>query len=377
MRLSTFAVSFLTASDNGSKLRQQTHRLLSTTAATHHHDNTVLTDSVYDNLLDWLEQAKGAKISVRIRIQPSTLCGGGHGVFVTDTVAAGELLFEIPRSACITMDDAINDPECGRAFQRVMERAGPGGNKVALAGFVAKERLLSLYNQQQQQQQQQGNDSSSQQSSSFGPYLSTLPWAQGTNGQEHVLFWSNEKVDNYLSGSMCYEETKELRNEVETATRVLEGIMGKVIQKYRGELVESSFSWPWQSSPQEKNKEFTYTKGLPEAVTGAFVSLLTRSFEDPGTDDDKLVPMLDLLQHSDTPNISHAMRADTKAVQVRARRTLEAGEELLNQYRSEADEIMPYHRFFTFFGFVPGIQEPVENLLSDKSSIFFAQRAQV
>jgi hypothetical protein len=87
--------------------------------------------------------------------------------------------------------------------------------------------------------------------------------------------------------------------------------------------------------------------------------------------------MLDLLQHSDTPNISHAMRADTKAVQVRARRTLEAGEELLNQYRSEADEIMPYHRFFTFFGFVPGIQEPVENLLSDKSSIFFAQRAQV
>jgi hypothetical protein len=106
---------------------------------------------------------------------------------------------------------------------------------------------------------------------------------------------------------------------------------------------------------------------------------LTRAFQD-GDDDEgdeeKLVPMLDLLQHG-VPNISHVMRKVDGCVEVRARRKLEAQEELLNQYRSELEESMPYHRFFTRFGFVPGIQEPIQNLLRDKSSIFFAQKAEV
>jgi hypothetical protein len=119
-------------------------------------------------------------------------------------------------------------------------------------------------------------------------------------------------------------------------------------------------------------------EGLSEAVTGAFVSLLTRAFEDGDEDgnEEKLVPMLDLLQHGD-PNVSHVMRKVDRFVEVRARKKLEAKEELLNQYRSEFEESMPYHRFFTRFGFVPGIQEPIQNLLKDKSSIFFAQKAEV
>lgn len=82
-------------------------------------------------------------------------------------------------------------------------------------------------------------------------------------------------------------------------------------------------------------------------------------------------------QHSDDPNIRHVMRKDDGTVVVTARRDLEAGEELFNQYRSEEEESMPYHRFFTRYGFVPGIQEPVTNLLKEKSSIFFAQKAEV
>lgn len=62
---------------------------------------------------------------------------------------------------------------------------------------------------------------------------------------------------------------------------------------------------------------------------------------------------------------------------VRARRDLQAGEELFNQYRSETEETMPYHRFFSRYGFVPGITENIPDLLKDKSSIFFAQKAEV
>jgi hypothetical protein len=90
-----------------------------------------------------------------------------------------------------------------------------------------------------------------------------------------------------------------------------------------------------------------------------------------------MVPLLDMLQHSDEPNVSHLMRTSDGTVEVRARQALAAGDELLNQYRSELEESMPYHRFFTRFGFVPGIVEPIPNLLKDKSSIFFAQKAEV
>ena len=85
-----------------------------------------------------------------------------------------------------------------------------------------------------------------------------------------------------------------------------------------------------------------------------------------------------MLQHSEEPNVSHVMLKErNNDVEVRSRRPLEAGEELLNQYRSELEESMPYHRFFTRFGFVPGIEEPILDLLRDKSSIFVAQQAEV
>lgn len=71
------------------------------------------------------------------------------------------------------------------------------------------------------------------------------------------------------------------------------------------------------------------------------------------------------------------MRKDDGTVVVRAGRDLKAGEELFNQYRSEQDEQMPYHRFFSRYGFVPGISENMANLLRDSSPIFFAQKAEV
>jgi SET domain len=139
---------------------------------------------------------------------------------------------------------------------------------------------------------------------------------------------------------------------------------------YRGEEVEPGFRFPWQPVPIPEP-----VTGLAEAITGAFVSLLTRGFEDG--DADKLVPLLDMLQHSDDPNVSHVMRLSDGTVEVRAKRRMEPGDELLNQYRSEEEETMPYHRFFTRFGFVPGIMEPIENLLKDQSSIFYPKVVEV
>jgi hypothetical protein len=172
---------------------------------------------------------------------------------------------------------------------------------------------------------------------------------------------------------MCYDEALVLRSEVDLAITVLNGVVGNSVQDYRGENSENGFRWPWEARPTPEGP----VEGLASAVKGAFVSLLTRSFQDGDDGEEKMVPLLDMLQHSDEPNVSHLMRDSDGTVEVRARQALSAGDELLNQYISEAEESMPYHRFFTRFGFVPGVAEPIPNLLKDKSSIFFAQKVEV
>jgi len=313
----------------------------------------------YDAMLDWLRE-KGAEIDDSLILKPSER-GGGYGAFVTRDVAENTLLFSISRDACVTLSDATEDEACGEGFRALLEKAGPGGNTVALAGFLAKEYLKTM------EDVKKGRKTKT----TFGPYLRTLPWIRGVNSQEHILFWTEDDVSSKLSGSMCFAEAKALQAEVSLAIRVTSRIVTKTVKEYRGEVVESGF-WPWEKQADKDE----ILEGLPEATKGAFVCLLTRAFED-GEDEEKLVPMLDMLQHSDEPSIAHAMRQSDGAVEVRARRDIKAGEELLNQYRSELEETMPYHRFFTRFGFVPGIQESIINLLDDKSSIFFAQKAEV
>lgn len=337
-------------------------RHLSTTSTDGTSSATNTTPQKYQDLLAWIQKQPGAEINDKIVIQESSR-GGGFGAAVAANVAKDELLFCIPRTACVTLKNVKDDAQCGEAFQKLMEKSGPGGNTVCMAGLLAKEYLVSM--------QQDNNDS--QRDTKWEPYLATLPWKRGINNQEHVLYWSEEDVESFLKGSLSYQEAKDLRGEVDLAIRVLNGIIGPCIRESRGENIESGFSWPWESKPQTGLVE-----GLPEAVSGAFVSLLTRSFQDGETgDEEKLVPLLDMLQHSDEPNVRHVMKKEDGTVEVRARCDIAAGEELMNQYRSEEEENMPYHRFFTRYGFVPGITEPIPNLLKDRSPIFYSQKAEV
>lgn len=137
--------------------------------------------------------------------------------------------------------------------------------------------------------------------------------------------------------------------------------------------------FPWQEEEEEPEPEML--EGLEDAVRGAFVISLSRAFASPsdsedGTEEDRLKPVLDMLQHSNTPNISHKC-AEDGSIEVTARGGIKAGDELFNQYKGEEDKNMPYHKFFTRLGFVPGVTEPVANLIAERSTIFFPQRAEV
>ena len=150
--------------------------------------------SKYDNLIRWLK-SKDAIVNESIYIQESSR-GGGYGAFVSTLIQSGDLLFTVPRSACITVDNVKADQQCGQVFQKIMDKAGPGGNTVVMAGYLAKEYLCW------------------KDSDNYGPYLETLPWERGINAQEHVLFWNSDTIDAILKGSFCYGEAKELQSEV-------------------------------------------------------------------------------------------------------------------------------------------------------------------
>ena len=319
--------------------------------------------SKYEDLIEWLK-SNDAEINDKIELRKSVGCG--YGAFVTAEVDEDELLFTVPRKACLTLEDATSDANCGDAFGKLIEKAGPGGNTVVMAGYMAKEYLIML------DELEKGKTPSSRWSS----YFQTIPWERGVNNQEHILFWTADSIETLLKGSLCYNEAKSLRKEVDLAIRVMGSIAGKSIRVARGEESDpSGFAWPWGGNNNPKPEG--PPEGLPEAIKGAFVCLLTRAFQDGDGDEEKLVPMLDMLQHGETPNVRHAMRKADGTVEVRARCKIEADTELLNQYRSEEEESMPYSRFFTRFGFVPGVLEPMENLLQDRSSIFYPQKAEV
>jgi len=349
--------------------------------------NDDITQEQYNSLTNWFtNKSPRAYISPKFSIAPSP--AGGYGAFASQDVSAGELLLRIPRSVCLTLDDVFNDVECGNQFKKLMEEAGPGSDTVIIAGYLAKEYLLMQEYEMRLKDVLGGSsiDASAQkrfESVKFGPYLRSLPWRVGVNSQDHVLFWEEEDVERLLEGSLAYEDAIEIRNSVKYATKILTGIIGPVVNRARGieeeEQETDGFRLPWQQPKEKKNIEIV-VEGLEEAVKGAFVICLSRGFArtfkgDYTKEEECLVPFLDILQHSNEPNCSDENSAEeSNMIEVKASTDIKAGDELFNQYKQEEDVNMPYHKFFTRFGFVPGVVEPMADLIASRSSIFFPKQ---
>ena len=171
----------------------------------------------YDDLLDWM-RCNDCVVNDKMYIDESGN-GIGYGAFVRENVEEGEILFTVPRNSCVTLDDATSDPACGKAFQSIIEKAGPGGNTVVLAGYMAKEYLVSLANRDSTTKGDEGDEEEKE--GKFDPYFLTLPWNRGTNCQEHILFWDDDQAESDLKGTFCYDEAMSLRSEVSLYTHML------------------------------------------------------------------------------------------------------------------------------------------------------------
>lgn len=123
----------------------------------------------------------------------------------------------------MTIDVCLNDVDAGDSLRKLREAAGPGSDTVIMAGYLAKEYLMGK-EVGDECDGGESNGSAAVESSSaseptkqkiaFRTYLESLPWEAGVNGQDHVLFWSEECVEDLLRGSLAYEDAMEIRSSV-------------------------------------------------------------------------------------------------------------------------------------------------------------------
>ena len=213
------------------------------------------------------------------------------------------------------------------------------------------------------------------------PYLRSLPWDR--RGQDHVLYWSDEEVRELLGGSRAYDDAILIRRTVDDAVVLLRDILTPIIRNIDVAEVRSSLGDG--SDRDDTDDDDAHDDSSPEAVLdgairGAFVVALTRSFAEEveyenadGTTkvevENVLLPLIDILQHSNNPNT--ILEPYDDCVLLRARRDVCVGEELFHRYQEENDDVIPPHKFFTRYGFVPGVRAPIEELLRSRSPFFF------
>jgi hypothetical protein len=178
----------------------------------------------YKALASWFtSSSQQSYISPKFSIQPSP--SSGYGAFASSPISSGELLLSIPRSSCITLDNAFNDADIGEKLRKLRREAGPGSDTVCIAAYIAKQYLVLQEYKSQVELVEEGSlmDGAAKrrlENVKFKEYLESLPWKAGVNGQDHVLFWSEEDVEELLVGSLAYEDAVEIRNSVSLNTTI-------------------------------------------------------------------------------------------------------------------------------------------------------------
>lgn len=292
--------------------------------------------SVHADLVSWLNENPSTFISPKFCVERSKL--GGYGGFANSPIQKNELLLRIPRECCVTYEDALFDPECGEAFQSIKKERVSSWGMVLIAGWIAKEFLLANENA----------------STKHLPYMKSLPWTREPGLQDHILFWSDEEVETLLGGSLAHEDALLIRKTVDSTTKILRDFVVPVIQEARGNPHDR-----YVHSTNDENDAAGLSEILEQAVKGAFVIALSRSFAEEVESDNGaievenlLLPLIDILQHSNTPNT--VLEPYEDYILLRARCTVKTGEELFHQYQEENDDVIPPHKFFTRYGFIPG-----------------------
>ena len=168
----------------------------------------------------------------------------GDGLFCTESVLANDPLILIrPYSdIIINIDYVLQDIDCGRKFQQLIEdysgkdgRYG-GGKMLAMAGWLAKRRICDMFHEiktRQISKKEKGGSINSEEVNGneelefLTAYISALPWHP--KDQDHVIWWRQDEADELLRGCEgIVDESSQIRREVASAIPLLAAIIGPV-----------------------------------------------------------------------------------------------------------------------------------------------------
>jgi len=125
----------------------------------------------------------------------------GLGVFVDKDLSKGDVLFEVPKSACIYPELVFNDRQLGKTMKQLAKQAGDGIEVIALATYLSREKMMGTQ-------------------STYQPYIEILPWDTSL----HPLLWTVPEVE-LLQGTYAYDQVQEFRDQVEAATELFEPVL--------------------------------------------------------------------------------------------------------------------------------------------------------
>ena len=293
--------------------------------------------------------------SIGVKVRPPA--EGGAGLFATADIGFNETLAVLPfdmsssRSSdhsnqfpgfkfdAQTVVGLLNDGPVKGRLSELLEEAIQHKNKrrmaSILAGAVAHLHLMKL----RQRQQMSAEDGST----IDGPvdlFLDVLPMLPTENqGDEHpfpshVLFWTDEQIENLLSGTLALTKARFMRAQA-----------GEVVG-----LLSTAFL-------QEHCRTMSVSEitAAKDAMVSAFACVASRTFEglnatDTTSSGSLMIPFVDLLNHmpANDRNVRHAVDDDRNAAILVSDREIEAGEEITINYgeRQAWD-------WATKYGFVP------------------------
>jgi hypothetical protein len=177
-----------------------------------HDDPIVIPQEKYDAVLKWAFDGEDKPLI----IQKSQL-GHGHGVYTTQSIAPGTVLFTIPHDKCLSLQAAKSHPTLGKSLTTMDDDLGEEFGPIAvLSSFLASELL------REQCAEWEEDDSLS---GPYKDYLSILPSGRGVSEQDHVLWWSEKEVGDLFQGGAAYDKAMVLREWVESEGSIIEGML--------------------------------------------------------------------------------------------------------------------------------------------------------
>lgn len=281
--------------------------------------------SLYDDLLEWAFEDTSVKPPLKIR--PSEV-GHGKGLFATKDIKKDSVIFRMKDSKCLTLENSRNHSTLGEKLDLMATELGEQeGSIAALAAYLASEMLREQCAEWEEDESLKGN---------YSQYMAILPSGRGVSEQDHVLWWSDAEVKRVFKKGAVLEKAEALRDWVHDEGGI---IMGMLV-----------------TDLAEKNMGLSMNQ-VRGAVTNAFVNVLTRSFFVGEGGKQRLVPIADMTQHSNDPNLEIVLESGGQVV-VFAKKDILAGEEMTSDYYSSEFE---GHEFYVMYGFVTKLTSKAMN----------------